>query len=219
MVDDLVNKSTDEPYRMFTSRAEHRLLLRQDNADMRLMEHGKKLGLQSPDMYGRFERKRRLVNDGIKLSEAFSLRPGDVNSHLESLGADKITENEKLSKILKRPEVSLAGLLELESVRTSTFGASLLGEDDRLYREAVEQIEIELKYNGYIVRQREQVAKFENYESKRIPEDTDFSGIRSLSMEGKEKLSKVRPSSIGQASRISGVTPSDISVLMVYLKK
>jgi len=219
MVDDLVNKSTDEPYRMFTSRAEHRLLLRQDNADMRLMDHGKRLGLQGPAMFARFEKKRRLVNEGIKLAEALSMRPADVNSCLERLGADKISENEKLSKILKRPEVSLAGLLELESVRTSTLGASLLGEDDRLCRESVEQIEIELKYNGYIVRQREQVDKFEGYESQRIPEDTDFSGIRSLSTEGKEKLSKVRPSSIGQASRISGVTPSDISVLMVYLKK
>ncbi|MEK6566524.1 MAG: tRNA uridine-5-carboxymethylaminomethyl(34) synthesis enzyme MnmG, partial [Bacteroidota bacterium] len=219
MVDDLVNKSTDEPYRMFTSRAEHRLLLRQDNADMRLMDHGKKLGLQRPAAYSRLEKKRGLVNEGIKLAETLSMRPADVNPYLERLGADKISENEKLSKILKRPEVSLAGLLELESVRTSTLGASLLGEDDRLCREAVEQVEIELKYNGYIVRQKEQVDKFEGYESQRIPEDTDFSGIRSLSTEGKEKLSKVRPSSIGQASRISGVTPSDISVLMVYLKK
>lgn len=219
MIDDLANKSTDEPYRMFTSRAEHRLLLRQDNADMRLMDHGKKLGLQHPAVYSRFEKKRGLVNEGIKLAEALSLRPADVNSYLERLGADKITENEKLSKILKRPKVSLSGLLELESVKTSTLGASLLGEDDRLCREAVEQVEIDLKYNGYIVRQREQVDKFENYESQRIPEDTDFGGIRSISTEGKEKLSKVRPSSIGQASRISGVTPSDISVLMVYLKK
>lgn len=219
MVDDLVNKSTDEPYRMFTSRAEHRLLLRQDNADMRLMDHGKKLGIQQESAYSAFEKKRRLVNEGIRAAEALSLRPAEVNGYLESVGAEKITENEKLSKILKRPKVSLSGLLALESIRSSALGAPLLNGDTRLSREAVEQVEIELKYHGYIVRQKEQVDKFEEYESQRIPGDVDFMGIRSLSAEGKEKLAKVRPSSIGQASRISGVTPSDISVLMVYLKK
>ena len=219
MIDDLVNKGTDEPYRMFTSRAEHRLLLRQDNADMRLLEHGRKLGLQSEASHGRFVKKRNLVREGIRMAETHSLRPSELNPLLESLGVDKITENEKLSKILKRPGVSLPDLLTLESVRTSGPWAVLLGKRDRIWREAIEQVEIEVKYDGYIVRQKEQVDKFENYESQRIPEDIDFSRIRSLSTEGKERLSKVRPASIGQASRISGVTPSDISVLMVYLKK
>jgi len=219
LIDDLVNKSTEEPYRMFTSRAEHRLLLRQDNADRRLMEYGFRLGLVPAVVFERLEKKESYVKEGIRASNQLSLSPQAVNDYLVTVGSDPITENEKLAKLVKRTGVKLKDLAESVSLKTIPYWAELQNHGDRgLAAEVFEQIEIELKYEGYIARQVEQVEKFEQVESQKIPEDFDFNGIKALSAEGREKLSKVRPTSIGQASRVSGVTPSDVSVLMVYLK-
>jgi len=219
MVDDLVNKSTDEPYRIFTSRAEHRLLLRQDNADRRLTAKGYKIGLVDQSMYQRLIRKEELVKEGIYTATQLSLGPLEVNAYLERNSSEPILEKEKLAKVIKRPNVSLEGLMEIERVGENPFMQRLRSESDKTFvKEVLQQIEIELKYEGYIVRQMEQIERFDKFEDQVIPESFNFMKVQSLSTEGREKLAKVRPSSIGQASRISGVTPSDISVLMVHLK-
>lgn len=220
LIDDLVNKSTDEPYRMFTSRAEHRLVLRQDNADRRLMTKGSKLGLVNPVMMDRLATKERLVVAGLELAARYTLSPDLLNMYLERKGQDRVTEREKLAKLLKRPSVRLEELLSLDSlVQEPVFREIVSLKDQRLRKEVLEQIEIELKYEGYIQRQKEQIDKFERYEEQNVPLDFNYSKLRALSMEGREKLSRVKPESIGQASRISGVTPSDISVLMVALRR
>lgn len=218
MIDDLVNKSTEEPYRMFTSRAEHRLLLRQDNADRRLMPLGHVLGLVDERMHDRLKRKEELIRLGSAFLTTEGLSPAEANGYLERITSERIQERIRIDKLLKRPGVSLADILNLESIGPKPFATGLKGEDKRLAAEVIEQLEIEFKYNGYISRQQEQVLKFERLESHAIPEEFDFAHVRSLSAEGREKLSRIRPTSIGQASRISGVTPSDISVLLVHLK-
>ncbi len=219
LIDDLVDKSTDEPYRMFTSRAEHRLLLRQDNADRRLMEYGHRLGLIDQPVIDRLRTKEKAIREGIALASQLSISPGSVNTYLATLGSDALVENERLAKLVKRTGVRLADLAAMTPLRSHPYTMSLEKGHDRRFRdEVLEQVEIELKYEGYISRQAEQVEKFEQYESRRIPEDFDFLGVKSLSTEGREKLARVRPTSIGQASRISGVTPSDVSVLMVILR-
>ncbi len=219
MVDDLVDKSTDEPYRMFTSRAEYRLLLRQDNADRRLMEYGHRLGLIPADVVGRLRSKEAAVRESLKVAREVTLSPKDVNEYLASIGSDPLTENEKFGKLIKRTGARVEDLLALTAPELEPLRRRLDRRQDPNFRkEVIEQVEIELKYEGYIARQTEQVEKFEQYEFQRIPEDFDFARIGALSTEGREKLTKVRPSSIGQASRISGVSPADVSVLMVFLK-
>lgn len=219
LIDDLVNKGTDEPYRMFTSRAEHRLLLRQDNADRRLMHYGNKLGLIPADVYAKLKLKEKLISDGVRFASQASIFPQTVNSYLEMKGEEPIQEKEKLGKLLKRANVSLVEILSVDGLASHPYIQYLQSiPNKRLVSEVLEQVEIEMKYEGYIHRQTEQIAQFERYESQRIPPDFDFSKVKALSAEGREKLTRVRPVSIGQASRISGVTPSDVSVLMVYLK-
>ena len=219
LVDDLVDKSTDEPYRMFTSRAEHRLLLRQDNADRRLMEYGHRLGLVPQHLVDRLRAKEKAIQEGITIAGQLSLAPSSVNGYLALQGSDVLAESERLGKLVKRTGVRLRELAEMAPMKTHPWLIALEKAPDLRFREEVlEQVEIELKYEGYISRQVEQVEKFEQYESRRIPEDFDFAAVRSLSAEGREKLARVRPTSIGQASRISGVTPSDVSVLMVVLR-
>ena len=219
LIDDLVNKSTDEPYRMFTSRAEHRLVLRQDNADRRLMKKGFDLGLVESTMLKRLEQKELLIADFIAMARQRSISPETANPYLERTSGGRIDEHERLSKLLKRPGVKLAEILDLDSLSDQPVVKRLSAlNDSKLRREIVEQIEIDLKYEGYIQRQIEQIAKFDQFEDQKIPIDYDYSKIKSLSTEGREKLSKVKPESIGQASRISGVTPSDVSVLMVSLR-
>ncbi|MBI1808245.1 MAG: tRNA uridine-5-carboxymethylaminomethyl(34) synthesis enzyme MnmG, partial [Ignavibacteria bacterium] len=220
MIDDLINKSTDEPYRMFTSRAEYRLLLRQDNADRRLMKYGLRLGLIPEGMYHRFSEKENLISQGLKYLSEKSVEPENINSYLMARGTAEINQKEKLLNIVRRPEVKLKELLCLETLPADDFVGKIKDlEDRKLCKEIIEQIEIEVKYSGYIAIQEEQVEKFDRLEGLAIPEDIDFSRIRSLSTEGKEKLAKFKPISIGQASRVNGVTPADISVLMVYLRK
>ena len=219
LIDDLVNKDTAEPYRMFTSRAEYRLLLRQDNADRRLMKIGFELGLIQTEIYKRLMEKEKWIEEGTRYLENFSIKPQNINSYFESKAIETISEPEKLSKLLKRTSVQIKDLFNLDVVRSNGFVSALKQQVDvKLYREILEQIEIGTKYEGYINRQYAEIEKHNRFESQKIPSDFNYDSIKSLSTEGKEKLKKVTPSSIGQASRISGVTPADVSVLLVYLK-
>ncbi len=212
LIDDLVTKSTDEPYRMFTSRAEHRLLLRADNADRRLFKYGYELGLLPKEVFMDLQDREALIQSGIELCTNTKIKFHDLNSFLESKGLNTVDSPETISKIVKRPEINLSEVLSLDSINN-------LFKQDLLENEGVlQQIEIEIKYDGYIKRQFETVEKMEKYEDLKIPLNLDYSQIKQLSREGREKLSKTKPRSIGQASRISGVTPSDISILLVYLK-
>ncbi len=212
LIDDLVDKGTSEPYRMFTSRAEYRLMLRQDNADRRLMKYGHQLGLIQGDVYESLREKETHIQILTDYISEKSLPPSAVNSYLESIGSSPLTENEKLSQLLKRQDVKLSELLQLEFFRSDSLPVEAAS-----HKAVVEQVEIETKYEGYIARQFDEIKRFEKVESMMIPGDFDFKRVKSLSTEATEKLTKVKPQSIGQASRISGVSPADISVLMVYL--
>ena len=219
LLDDLINKSTEEPYRMFTSRAEYRLLLRQDNADRRLMEYGISLGLIPADTAVRFRKKAELISAGIPFLEKMFVDPAEINPYLEAKGTSPVSQRENISQLLRRPEVVLGELLGMESILRENYVQRLYAEgDEQIRMEVIEQLDIETKYKGYIDRQIEQVEKFVHYEEIRIPDNFEFASLKALSAEGKEKLSRVRPVSIGQASRIAGVTPADISVLMIHLR-
>lgn len=213
LIDDLVTKSTDEPYRMFTSRAEHRLLLRQDNADRRLMKYGDEFGLISRDLYDEVDNREKAIINGINYCQTKKYHARDINQFLLSIGSAEIDSTETISKLCKRPGLNLRQLIEFNGSSNEADISVLLNDV-----QALEQVEIELKYEGYIKRQYEAVSKLEKYEDTKIPLNFDFKKIKQLSTEGREKLNKVKPRSIAQASRISGVTPSDISILLVYLK-
>jgi tRNA uridine 5-carboxymethylaminomethyl modification enzyme len=213
LIDDLVTKSTEEPYRMFTSRAEHRLLLRQDNADRRLLEYGARLGLIPDETLSEMKKREALINKNMDFLREFKLHAKVVNPYLEKLNTDPIESTETIAKLCKRPELKLQEILELVEEEKRNGIGELLNNPA-----ALEQVEIELKYEGYIKRQQELVEKLERYEEMQIPLNFNYLQIKSLSSEGREKLSRVKPRSIGQASRISGVTPSDISILLVYLR-
>jgi tRNA uridine 5-carboxymethylaminomethyl modification enzyme len=214
LIDDLVTKSTDEPYRMFTSRAEHRLLLRQDNADRRLMKYGKDFGLINKDDADKVEDREKKIFTGISACKNLKLNAKIVNSFLESKGSSILDSTETIANLCRRPELSLVELLSLNSFSENEDLKPLL-EDEVV----LQQIEIDLKYEGYLKRQEEMIAKFEKYENHLIPLTLNYSGIRALSAESREKLERYKPRSISQASRLSGVTPSDISVLLIYLKR
>jgi tRNA uridine 5-carboxymethylaminomethyl modification enzyme len=214
LVDDLVTKSTDEPYRMFTSRAEHRLLLRQDNADRRLMKYGKEFGLVNVDDAEKVEQRERKIFSGISACRNFKLKAKKINNLLEARGSSLIDSTETIANLCRRPELSLVELLNLDGLSDNSDISSLL--DDEL---ALQQVEIDLKYEGYLKRQEEMIAKLEKYEDYIIPLTLNYVELKALSTESREKLQKYKPRSIGQASRIPGVTPSDISVLLIYLKR
>ena len=207
LIDDLINKGTDEPYRMFTSRAEHRILLRQDNADIRLTRLGYKIGLADKKRIEELQKKEKDIASLEKEIKTEKLIPEKVNKFLCSVGSAKIKEKKTLRALTKRPNVSLNDLL----------GMAELKKDYK--KEVIDQVEINLKYESYIKKETEVVEKIERLENSRIPASFNYSDVASLSAEGKEKLNKIKPKSIGQASRISGVSPSDVSILMVYLKK
>jgi tRNA uridine 5-carboxymethylaminomethyl modification enzyme len=208
MIDDLVTKGTQEPYRMFTSRAEYRLLLREDNADLRLRELGHEIGLVSSEAYEQFEQKRKSVDGLLTLLSDVRLNPKpEVKQTLEDLGVGTINQPLTLKDLLKRPETELKDIARLEN-RILSFDS-----------QAAEQATILVKYDGYIRRQSEQVERVKYLEGTRIPEDLDYFIIPGLSNEVKEKLSKIRPISLGQASRISGITPAAVTIIQIYLKK
>jgi len=212
LIDDLVNKTTDEPYRMFTSRAEHRLLLRQDNADIRLSHLGKRIGLIGDNEYAQVMEKQRKVEEGKRYCEQTKLPIAVINPLLEEAGSQALQTPETLSKLSKRPEITLRQLLDKVPAQESV-------PEYFSNQEILDKVEIDLKYEGYIKRQQDQVDKMERYEEIHIPFNIDFSSIKQLSTEARENLTKHRPRSVGQALRIAAITPSDISILLVYLKK
>ncbi|HET56745.1 MAG TPA: tRNA uridine-5-carboxymethylaminomethyl(34) synthesis enzyme MnmG [Ignavibacteria bacterium] len=213
LIDDLVGKTINEPYRMFTSLAEHRLLLRQDNADRRLYEFGHRYGLISDDEFKEMKEREVLITKSKDLFEEIKFKPDEINNLLESKATNLIDNAEPVSKLTKRPELNLRDLLQELDHEKYPLVKSLLANE-----KALEQVEIELKYEGYIQRQQDLIKKMEKLEEVKIPESFNFLKLKTISNESKEKLHKVRPRSIGQASRISGVSPSDISILLVYLK-
>ena len=208
LVDDLINKSTNEPYRMFTSRAEFRLLLRQDNADRRLMRYGKNFGLIPESVFEEsLEREKNILN-GIRFLEHTTINQIQKIKLSENKNS-RLDDGYKFSQLLKRPEINLNDLV------------CLFGDEDKKHfssETVVQQIEFDVKYDGYIKREKEQVARFKKLEDKIIPTEINFDKITSLSTEGREQLKKIKPRTLGQSTRISGVTPADVSVLAVYLK-
>lgn len=213
LIDDLINKCPDEPYRMFTSCAEYRLVLRQDNADLRLMKYGHGFGLISDEMMNDLEDKKKLIEEGIKYFNTNTINQKFANKYLKEVNTSEITQGEFLHNLIKRNEVKLEGILDLEY-----FNENELIQKIKNDKQAVNQIEIDIKYKGYIDRQDEQISHFIKNEEIRIPADFKYEKIRSLSTEATEKLSRIRPVSIGQAMRISGVRPSDISAVMIHMR-
>ena len=211
LIDDLVTKGTEEPYRMFTSRAEHRLLLRQDNADIRLSPIAHELGLISDERLQKVNDKIRNSDDIVKFTKAKSIEPGNVNSLLEKLETSPLSQNTKLFNLISRPQVGLDDLRKADSALDE-----LLANFDK---ETIEQAEIKIKYESYFEKELEIVDKMKKMEDKEINPAFDYHQLNSLSKEAREKLMKVKPRTLGQASRISGVTPSDISVLMIHIAK
>ena len=211
LIDDLVAKGTDEPYRMFTSRAEHRLSLRQDNADRRLTPLGHQLGLASDQRLERLNTKEKALETLRATLNDTSVTPGTVNSYLERVGTSPITEPVRLSRLVLRPQVSLTDLVE------GVDGIDLPGRVPGL-ESGLQLVETEIKYAGYLDREREMIIQMQKMESHRIPRGFDYEAIDSISSEAREKLTRVRPDTLGQASRISGVSPSDISALMILLR-
>ena len=209
LIDDLINKGTDEPYRMFTSRAEFRLLLRQDNADLRLTPMGNKIGLADEERLQKVNTKReetaKLIND-LKQKKA---DPIQVNSGLDAIDSATIKEKVSLEKLLKRPQIGIQELIKIDPENADYF--------KRYAKDVLEQAEIQIKYDSYIEKEQQMVEKISTMENYKIPIQFDYKAITALSAEGKQKLSKIRPETLGQASRISGVSPADLSIITVYL--
>lgn len=213
LIDDLINKGTEEPYRMFTSRAEHRILLRQDNADLRLTPKGYEIGLVSRETYDRFNAKRQQIQDVMDLLNRETVRPENLNDYLLKSGTTGLKQPVKAHTVIPRPEVKLTDLLNADEGLSSKVYE--ITDDKHVH----EQVEIQLKYAGYIQKEHEMVEELANKEKITLPAELDYVRIKSLSTEGRLKLAKIRPETLGQASRISGVSASDVSVLMVYLKR
>ncbi len=208
LIDDLVNKGTDEPYRMFTSRAEYRILLRQDNADIRLTERAHKLGLANDEALKQVQKRKEETDKLIKDFKKTSITPSEINPLLLELETAEIPQNYKLDQILSRPQVSMQNLLSLETVKKLT---------ENLEEEVILQAEILLKYEGYLEKEQLLAEKMNRLEDIKIWDNFDYQNLKSLSIEAREKLKKHQPKTLGQASRISGISPSDVSILMVHL--
>ena len=208
LIDDIVTKGTNEPYRMMTSRAEYRLLLRQDNADLRLTQIGHEIGLISDERYKKFKEKEQNINNEIKRLKELTVRPTkEVNEILKNNGTSELTTGTKMAELLKRTELDYEKLAPIDEERP------------KLTKQEKEEVEIQIKYEGYIKMQEAQVERFKKLETKILPENIDYENIKGISLEARQKLNKFKPRSIGQASRISGVSPADISVLLVYLQQ
>ena len=208
LIDDLVTLGTREPYRLFTSRAEYRLLLREDNADIRLRAIGRDLGLVDDQAWQDFKQKQTAISQAFELLQATRVRPNpDLDARLIAMGSTSLKQPTTLADLLRRPELTIADLRRVTGLEINVAG------------EVIDEIQLEIKYDGYIKRQREQVERFRRFEAVVLPADMDFKGLAGLSNEVVEKLTRVRPRTLGQASRISGITPAAISVLQVHLKK
>ncbi len=208
LIDDLVTKGTDEPYRMFTSRAEYRILLRQDNADIRLTQKGREIGLAKDLRMAKLDEKLNNTKEALTYFEKESINPDDINPILETNNSSPINQKNKIGKILSRPQIKFEDLLKVKSIKEKTKNIS---------QEGLEQAEIQIKYNGYIEREKETVLKLNKLEGIRIPKAFDYSKLKAISSESREKMNHIKPETIGQASRISGVSPSDINILLVFM--
>jgi tRNA uridine 5-carboxymethylaminomethyl modification enzyme len=209
LIDDLITKGVDEPYRMFTSRAEYRILLRQDNADERLTEKSYHLGLAKENRYQKFLLRHQNIQEFIKILNEISLTPNEVNGLLNEKGTSEITQKQKVSTLLLRPQISLNDLLKV--IPSTTFSSL------EIDNEILDSVEIGIKYDGYIQKEKELADKLSRLDDVRLKDDFDYQALHSLSFEARDKLTRIKPTSLGQASRISGVSPSDISVLAVFL--
>ncbi|EUJ28647.1 tRNA uridine 5-carboxymethylaminomethyl modification enzyme GidA [Listeria grayi FSL F6-1183] len=208
LIDDLVTKGTEEPYRLLTSRAEYRLLLRHDNADLRLTEIGHEIGLISDERYAAFKEKQALIADEITRLKKVRIKPTkEVQTLLTEMGANELKDGVLAADFLRRPEITYPIIEQIVPRETS------------LSDEIKEQVEIQIKYEGYIEKASAQVDKMKRMEDKKIPENIDYDAIGGLATEALEKLKKIEPLSIAQASRISGVNPADISILLVYIEQ
>ena len=207
LIDDLVTKGTNEPYRIMTSRAEYRLVLRQDNADLRLTEKSYRIGLADKERYDKFLEKRRIVEEERQRMETTYIYPKDANAFLESVGSAPLQNKATLAELLKRPEVTYENMAVIDPSRRS------------LTSHAKTQLEVQIKYEGYIAKQMAQIEKFKKLENKALDEKLDYTDIEGLRLEAVQKLNQLKPRSVGQASRISGVSPADINVILVYLEK
>lgn len=214
LIDDLVTKGVDEPYRMFTSRAEYRILLRQDNADARLTPLAKELGLIDENRYNKFLAKQNSINEIVSFCSQYVVKPGDIDEYLKSINSNPISIASKLNTITSRPNVKLSGLAE-EIEELANICNNIYMQRD----EIVETAEIAIKYSGYIAREQQEAAKMRKLESIRIKGHFDYSQISQISTEGRQKLTKLNPETLGQASRIPGVSPSDINVLLVLMHR
>ncbi len=209
LIDDLINKGTDEPYRMFTSRAEFRTLLRQDNADIRLTERSYQLGLAKEERLKLVQNKKREVEDVKSIINQLNIEPEDINTYFEEINSAAITEKQKATKIILRPNVSLTGLMNVIP--------SLKEKTNQFSSDAIQQTEIQIKYERYIEKEQALVNKMSELENMKIPENFDYNKLSALSKEAIQKLTKIKPTTLGQASRVSGVNPSDVQILMVYM--
>lgn len=212
LIDDLVTKGVDEPYRMFTSRAEYRILLRQDNADERLTEKGYVIGLAGKERVSRLKDKKEAEREVIDFLERTSVSPSQINEFLKSRGTSPVSQTMKAITIAIRPQINIKELLDL-----LVKGKSLKAKSSEIYDEITESSEIKIKYEGYIQREKLIAEKIKRLEKIKIPDDIDYQELLSISTEGRQKLSRIKPESIGQAGRISGVSPSDVNVLLMYL--
>ncbi len=210
LIDDLITKGTEEPYRMFTSRAEYRTLLRQDNADLRLTPKGYELGLASEKRLKRMEEKHEAAEKFVSFFETQSVKPEEINPILESKNSAPVNQSGKLFKVFSRPNIEMDDVRKVQSVEAYI-------QENNLDREVIEQTEIQVKYSGYIAKEKNNADKLSRLEYVKIPANFDYSQIKSMSFEAREKLKKIQPTTVSQASRISGVSPNDISVLLVYM--
>ncbi|MEG0391360.1 MAG: tRNA uridine-5-carboxymethylaminomethyl(34) synthesis enzyme MnmG [Anaerovoracaceae bacterium] len=207
LIDDLILKGTNEPYRIMTSRAEYRLVLRQDNADLRLTEKSYAVGLATEERYARFLEKKRLVEEEYQRLQNTVVYPGEANDFLDKLGSAPLKNKSSLADLLKRPGITYENLKEIDPERTP------------LSEHAIAQLQVQIKYQGYIGKQLAQIEKFKKMEDKKLPETLDYSEIEGLRLEARQKLNAIKPISLGQAARISGVSPSDVNVLLIFLEK
>ncbi|MEN8885298.1 MAG: FAD-dependent oxidoreductase, partial [Winogradskyella sp.] len=210
LIDDLITKGTEEPYRMFTSRAEYRTLLRQDNADFRLTPKGYDLGLASKKRLERMEEKQSKSNAFVQFFKDTSVKPEEANPVLELKDSAPVKQQDKMFKLFARPNITIDDVRKFDAVER------FISSHD-LDSEVLEQTEIQVKYSGYIEKEKNNADKLNRLENLKIPEGFDYSKLKSMSIEARQKLSKIQPVTISQASRISGVNPNDISVLLVYL--